>query len=233
MNLLRSILTDTLHLFYPHNCRGCGTDILQQPNLLCLKCINQLPYTSEANHAANHTENIFVGRLPVQAACCEFFFSKDSLIQRLIHQLKYKGDTEIGFYMGELMGKDLLAGGRFSNLDLLMPLPLHPNKERKRGYNQAAIICNGISSVMNVPVSTGNLVRRRFTETQTRKHRVDRWENVDGSFMINNESVLRGKHILLVDDVITTGATLESCGQCIINIPAAKLSIAALAYASK
>jgi ComF family protein len=233
MKWLRSILADTVHLFYPHTCCGCGSDLLNEKSLLCLRCIHELPHTSEALYLGNHTENLFIGRLLIQAACSEFYFSKASIVQQLIHELKYKGNTDIGFYLGEMVGRNLLASGRFSNIDLLLPLPLHPAKERKRGYNQAAIICNGISSVMNIPVSTGNLVRQRFTETQTRKHRDDRWENVDGSFAILNEPALRGKHILLVDDVITTGATLEACGQCILNIAETRLSIAALAYVSK
>lgn len=233
MKILRSFLTDTLHLFYPHHCCGCSSDLLEDKSLLCLKCINDLPYTLEAKYPGNHTEKIFWGRLPIQAACSEFYFSKDSMIQQLIHHLKYKGNTAIGYHLGEIMGKSLLNSNRFSNLDVLLPLPLHSNKEHKRGYNQAAVICNGMSSVMNVPVSTGNLVRQRFTETQTRKHRTGRWENVDGSFAVTNEALLRGKHLLLVDDVITTGATLEACGQCLLKIPGATLSIAALAYASK
>lgn len=233
MSLFRTLVEDTIHLFYPHHCCGCGSNLLDQKSLLCLKCIDQLPHTREAFLPGNHTEMVFAGRIPVQAASCEFYFSKDSVIQQLIHQLKYKGNQEIGFYLGEVIGNNLLQSGRFGGLDLILPLPLHLVKERKRGYNQAAIICNGISSVINVPVQTGNLVRSRFTETQTRKQRIGRWENVEGSFAITNESALRGKHILLVDDVITTGATLESCGQCIMKIPGTKLSIAALAYASK
>ncbi len=232
MKLFRTLFADTLHLFYPHTCRGCGSDLLDEKNLLCLQCICDLPHTLEAIHPGNHTEKIFIGRLPIHAAGSEFYFSKESLIQRLIHQLKYNGNTDIGFYLGEIMGRSILNSSRFGNIDQLIPLPLHPNKERKRGYNQAAIICQGMSEVMNVPVSTGNLVRQRFTETQTRKHRAGRWENVDGSFAIVNERILRGKHILLVDDVITTGATLEACGQCILNVAGTRLSVAALAYAS-
>ena len=230
---VKSILTDTLHLFYPHICKGCGSDLLDESNLLCLHCINDLPHTEEAAHALNHTEKIFSGRLKIEAACSEFYFAKGSLIQHLIHQLKYKNNKEIGFYLGEMMGKTMLESGRFNNIDALIPLPLYPDKERKRGYNQAAIICDGISSVMNIPVEMKNVLRQRFTETQTRKHRTERWENVEGSFVIKNENAAAGKHFLLVDDVITTGATLEACGQAMLKISNAKLSIAALAYASK
>lgn len=230
---VKSILQDTLHLFYPHTCVGCGGDLPGSKDLLCLKCINDLPYTHEAAYPLNHTEKIFAGRLPVAAACSSFYFTKGTLMQHLIHQLKYKGNKEIGFYLGEIMGAALVESNRFNQIDVLVPLPLYPDKERKRGYNQAAVLCNGISSVMNVPVETVNVIRRRFTETQTRKHRTERWENVDGSFVVQNESAAAGKHFLLVDDVVTTGATLESCGQAILKIPGARLSIAALAFASK
>ena len=233
MLLLKNIFSSTLHLFYPHVCTGCGSDLLQQDNLLCLHCINNLPHTNFAQHNNNPVEKIFWGRIPITAAHSEFYFAKESLLQHLIHQLKYKNNTAIGFYMGELLGKSLLNSNRFNNIDYLIPLPLYPHKERKRGYNQAAVICNGISAVMNVPVLNGHVIRQRFTETQTRKHRTERWENVAGSFMVKNPEALKDKNILLVDDVITTGATLEACGSIILQTKGVKLFIAVLAHAAK
>ncbi len=154
-------------------------------------------------------------------------------MQHLIHQLKYKANQDVGVYLGELVGNSLLNSNRFDQIDFLVPLPLFPEKERKRGYNQATVICQGISAVMNVPILTGNVLRKRFTETQTRKHRTERWENVADSFFVKDSLRLEGKHILLVDDVVTTGATLEACGSVIINIPGAKLSLATLSLAMK
>ena len=171
MQTLKNIFSSTLHLFYPHVCTGCGSDLLQQDNLLCLHCINNLPHTNFAQHSNNPVEKIFWGRIPITAAHSEFYFSKEFLIQQLIHQLKYKNNTAIGFYLGELMGKTLSASNRFNNIDYLIPLPLYPDKEHKRGYNQATIICNGMSEVMNIPVLNDNVIRQKFTETQTRKHR--------------------------------------------------------------
>jgi ComF family protein len=135
--------------------------------------------------------------------------------------------------MGAVMGRSLLLSSRFSNIDYLIPLPLYANKEFKRGFNQAEIICNGMSAVMQVPVLTKNVIRQRHTETQTKKHRAERWENVEGSFAIKNPEQLQGKNILLVDDVITTGATLEACAQCISQIPGIQVSLATIATASK
>ncbi|CAN5616227.1 ComF family protein [soil metagenome] len=233
MQLLKNLLADTVHLFYPHICTGCGSDLLPETNLLCLKCITNLPKTNFAQHANNPIEKIFWGRLPLVAAHSEFYFAKESLLQHLIHQLKYKGNQPIGVYLGELMGTSLLNSNRFTMIDYLVPLPLYPDRERKRGYNQAMVICNGMSAVMNVPVLTGNISRKKFTETQTKKHRTERWENVEGSFVINNPEKLEGKNLLLVDDVITTGATLEACGSMLTNINGAKLSVATLSTATK
>lgn len=135
--------------------------------------------------------------------------------------------------MGELMGKSMLNSNRFNNIDALIPLPLYADKERRRGFNQAAVIANGVSAIMNIPIITGNIIRQRPTETQTRKHRTERWENVAGSFAIKNPAALTGKHLLLVDDVVTTGATLEACGNMILRINEVKLSIATIAHAGK
>jgi ComF family protein len=136
-------------------------------------------------------------------------------------------------YLGAMMGSSLLSNNRFTAIDALVPLPLFADKEFKRGYNQAAILCNGMSEVMNVPVIKNNIVRKRFTETQTKKHRTERWQNVEGSFEINSHNEISGKHLLLVDDVVTTGATLEVCGAEILKVEGTQLSIATLAYASK
>jgi ComF family protein len=233
MLLAKNILSDLRHLFYPHICSGCGSDILSEDNLLCAKCFLNLPVTLYAQYKNNPIEKIFWGRIPVTAAHAEFYFAKESLIQHLIHQLKYKGNKEVGIFLGEMMGRTLLNSNRFNNINGLIPLPMFPDKERKRGYNQAAIICNGMSAVMNVPVLNNILIRRRLTETQTKKHRIERWENVEDSFAVKNESLVKGKHLLLIDDVITTGATLEASGNCLLKIPGVQLSIATLTTAVK
>lgn len=231
--VIKNIFTSTLHLLYPHICTGCGSDLVREDNLLCLRCIHNLPHTGFADIANNPVEKFFWGRLPLTAAHSEFYFSKEFLIQQLIHQLKYRGDINIGIYLGELMGKSLAKSNRFNSIDALIPLPLFSEKEHKRGYNQAAVICKGISSVMNIPVLTGAVIRRHATETQTRKHRTERWENVQGSFKVLKEKELNNKHLLLVDDVVTTGATLEACGSVLTEIEKTRLSVATLAWAAK
>ena len=230
---IKNIFSDAMHIFYPHNCTGCGSDLLSKQELLCIKCLHHLPHTQFEKFENNPVEKIFTGRFSIKAGHSEFYFSKTQLIQHLIHQLKYKGNKEIGFYLGALMGKSLLQSPRFADLDYLVPLPLYADKEFKRGYNQAEIICDGISSILQVPVLIKNVVRQKFTETQTRKHRTERWKNVEGSFAVKNSGALNSKNILLVDDVITTGATLEACAQTILQIPGISISVATLAIASK
>lgn len=233
MAVLKKIFNDTVHLFFPHVCIGCGSDLLTRDSHLCARCFVNLPLTGFAKHQNNPIEKNFWGRISLTAAHAHFYFSKGVVIQQMIHQLKYKNNTEIGIYMGELMAKELMESKRFNDIDALIPLPLFPDKERKRGYNQAAIICEGMSKVMNKPVISGNLIRQRFTETQTKKHRVERWENVEGSFVVKVPSAFKNKHLLLVDDVITTGATLEAASIALLKEPTIKISVAALATASK
>ncbi|HMJ47712.1 MAG TPA: phosphoribosyltransferase family protein [Ferruginibacter sp.] len=233
MPLIKRIFADAAHLFYPHICTGCGSDLIGSNNLLCSRCIADLPHTNFEKYADNMVERIFRGRLPLRAAHAEFYFSKGQLIQHLIHEIKYNNNKEMGIYLGEFVGKNLLQCSRFTNLDYIIPLPLYQEKEFRRGYNQAEIICNGLAVSMNVPVMIKNITRKRNTETQTRKHRAQRWENVSGSFNVSDPACLAGKNLLLVDDVITTGATLEACAREMLKIPGVSISIAALAIATK
>jgi len=233
MPFLKKIFSDSLQLFYPHTCTGCGSDLLGKKNLLCMRCIAELPHTNFEKYEDNMVERIFWGRLPVKAAHSEFYFSKGQIIQHLIHELKYNNNKEIGIYLGEYMGKNLLQSSRFTNIDYLIPLPLYADKEFSRGYNQAEIICNGASNSMQVPIMVKNVIRQRNTETQTRKHRAERWENVSGSFKVTNQASLIGKNLLLIDDVITTGATLEACAQVLLKVQGVSISFATLAIATK
>jgi ComF family protein len=223
---------DFTHLFFPHTCVGCGSDLLENDQTVCLHCYSQLPETGFCNHPNNPIEKIFYGRLPVKEAMAAYYFTKNSVLQRLIHTLKYRNNPEVGLQLGKWMGVLLQNSGRFTRLDALIPLPLFPEKEKKRGYNQAAVLCRGIADIINVPVVNDLVIRQRFTETQTKKARNERWLNVEGSFIVTDPLQLAGKHVLLVDDVITTGATIEACGHAINQIETAMLSIAVLAWAS-
>lgn len=233
MNRWAEIKNSFLHLVFPHVCEGCGSDVVDDDDLLCLKCLASLPKTGFQFHSSNIVEKIFWGRLPLQVASAQYYFTKESLMQHLMHQIKYKGNKELAIYLGNLMGHGLEQTNRFSSVDVLVPLPLFPSKEKKRGYNQAALLCYGMSEVIEKPVMENLVTRTKHTETQTRKNRVDRWQNMEGRFQVKMPSKLEHKHILLVDDVVTTGASLEACGREILKAEGVNLSICTLCYASQ
>jgi Predicted amidophosphoribosyltransferases len=228
----KELKTSILHILFPHVCDGCGSDIIDEESSLCMKCIAEMPETNFHLHANNPIEKIFWGRLPIISATAQYYFVKESLMQHLMHQLKYKGNKELGKQLGRLMGYDLQKTSRFKTVNYLVPLPLFPSKEKRRGYNQAAILCEGIAEVMNVEILRDVITRTQFTETQTRKGRIERWQNIEGKFELMRPEKIRDKNILLVDDVITTGATLEACGHELLQA-SPKLSIATLCYASR
>ncbi len=230
MSLLKEWTSDFLHLIFPHNCTGCGSDIVSEEQQLCLRCTEALPSTNFFEQPGNPVEASFYGRIPVRHAAAAYYFTKDSLIQHLIFQLKYRGNKQIGSYLGMMMGREMLAGNRFNDVDLLIPLPLNPKRELKRGYNQATQICQGIQTVLDKPLLEKAVVRKVYTETQTHMGRINRWQNMDGVFAVNAPEMLQGKHILMVDDVVTTGATLEACAMEILKIPQTTISIATIAY---
>jgi ComF family protein len=198
-----------------------------------MSCIDKLPITNFHLHLSNPVEKIFWGRLPLASASSYLYFTKDSLLQHLLHSFKYNGEKDLGFYFGRCMGKTFVQSNRFNDISCLIPLPLHPRKEKKRGYNQATILCEGIADIMQIPVLKDVIVRPTPTQTQTHKNRIRRWENIEGKFLLTRPELIKNKHVLLVDDVVTTGATLESCGLELLEAEQVKLSIATLAYTSR
>jgi ComF family protein len=228
---VKEIRSSFLHLFFPHVCVGCGTDIISEHNEICLHCNQELPVTNFEQYSNNPVEKRFWGRLSLQDAAATLYFSKESLMQRLIHQFKYKRNKDLGLLLGRIMGDTLKRSNRFK-VDALVPLPLFPKKEAKRGYNQSEVLCNGIAEILGLPVLNNVITRPQHTETQTRKGRIERWKNIEGKFFLADPAAIKDKHILLVDDVITTGATLESCGAELLKAENVQLSIACLCYAS-
>jgi ComF family protein len=192
--------------------------------------MRRLPETGFFSTIANPIEKLFYGRSEISCAGAAYYFTKDSLLQHLLIQLKYKSNKESGYFLGRMMGHSLIRSERFAGIDALIPLPLHEKKEQVRGYNQAALICEGISEVWQKPVLMDAVTRLRFTETQTNQNRLSRWQNMEGVFAVTQPAELRNRHLLLVDDVITTGATLEACGSSILAVAGSRLSIAAAAY---
>ncbi len=200
---------------------------------MCTRCNYKLPKTRKFNLPDNEVAKIFWGRVYLTHACSFFFFRKGSRYQKLLHKLKYSGRKDIGRYLGQEFGQELRKVESLKDIACVIPVPLHPKKLRKRGYNQSEWIAIGLSDTMLVPVVTNVLVKTTHTESQTRKGRLERWDNVSEVFSIANKELIKGKHLLLVDDVVTTGATLEACAQTLINEGDCTVSIATLACAGR
>jgi ComF family protein len=200
--------------------------------VFCITCLYEIPLTRYWNDKENPVAQTFWGRVNIENACAYFFFAKGSKYRPLLHKLKYKGQRDIGVELGIQFGQALKKSELYKGIDFVVPVPLHPRKLRIRGYNQAEAIAEGIAKVIGAGLSTNHLIKTEFTETQTRKSRAERVLNVSESFSLNNSKELEGKHLLLVDDVITTGATLETCAAKLLEVEGCKVSVAALAYAS-
>lgn len=229
---IKGIIFDVLRIFYPQRCCACGSTLYRGERVLCINCIMKMPKTNFHRQKGNLVEKAFWGRVPIERATSYFYFVKGSDFQHLLHNLKYHNHPEVGVYMGEQLGHDLATQPDFSHFDAIIPVPLHPSKLRKRGYNQSEMIARGLSRALKVPIDKKTLYRKVYTETQTRKSRIERWENVSNVFEADPMKILNGKHVLLVDDVLTTGATIEGCANALRkHNPTIKISVATLAFA--
>lgn len=189
-----------------------------------------MPVTCFEFFPLNPIEKIFWGRVEVEAASAHLYFTAGSSVQRSLHLLKYKGKKEIGNYFGKCMSAALIQSCRFSECEMIIPLPLYAEREKKRGYNQATQIAIGLSLQLKIPVVEDVIIRVKKTATQTHKSRIQRWKNMESTFEIREPLRIIGKHVLLVDDVVTTGATLEACARVLQNVPGVRISIACLAH---
>lgn len=232
LTLQNTWLADLVNLVYPDVCTACGKRLNAQENLLCLQCEHDLPQTNYHLETDNPLAKKFWGRVNLENVAALYFFNKGSRTQRLIHQLKYKNNTKIGARLGRIYGEILKNVPAFQSIDVILPIPLHPEKQKRRGYNQSDPICEGLSEGMGIPWHSDWVIRKVFTESQTRKARFQRWENVESIFGLSQPNLLRHKHILLVDDVITTGSTMEACANRLLQVHDTKVSAVSLACAS-
>ncbi len=219
-------------LFFPPICVSCGNHLFKSEVEICAVCMRRLPRTYfEKCPYDNAMSAILWGRCHIEHAYALFFYKKGERVQQLLHEVKYRGNTKLGHQLGVQLGKTIKSY-KNAHYDYIIPIPLHPKKEKLRGYNQAAIIADGIEESTQTPVNTMAVKRNIHTSSQTRKGRYERWQNVKDIFLIVQPEELRNKHILLVDDVITTGSTLEACINQIKTIEGTKVSIATIACAS-
>ncbi len=220
-----------MHLFFPECCVGCGAGLTEAETVLCLGCQLLLPETGYHAHTLNETGQRLAGRIPFVFATSFAYFVPDGLLQQLLHGLKYRNRKDIGRFLGTRFGHALQEAGVCVGVDYIVAVPLHPEKERIRGYNQSIIIAEAMGAVLGVPVLDGVLVRTRHTESQTQKTRAERAANMEAAFAVRHSQSLAGKHVLLVDDVLTTGATLEACAQALLGVPGLSISIGTIALA--
>lgn len=231
MIAIKRLAEDTINLLFPLLCNACGTHLHYGEKEICSHCLYDLPYTDFHIYPDNPVAKQFWSRMPCNAAMAMLYFKKGNKVQQLIHSLKYKGKTETGKLLGHILAEKLRLNTAYSDISAIVPVPLHARKEKQRGYNQSLFIAQGIAEVFDVPVKNANLLRQKATSSQTKKSRYTRYENMDSVFEVKHPEELENGHILLVDDVITTGSTLEACGQALLNIGVEKISIATLAFA--
>ncbi|QKG54050.1 ComF family protein [Hymenobacter sp. BRD67] len=231
--ILSPLLADLAALFFPRPCLACHELLVAGETHLCTSCRAELPYTDyhllppDQNPLARR----FWGKLPVQHTLSYLVFLKNGRVQELLHQLKYRGQQQVGSALGQLYGAELAAAGLGPEFDLVVPVPLHRRKLARRGYNQAEAFATGLAAALPCPCAAHVLLRTEHTASQTRKGRAARWQNVATVFEVAEPERIVGCHILLVDDVLTTGATLEACATVLLTAGAQAVSIATIACA--
>lgn len=231
MTAFNGFFGDLLALFFPELCAACGRNLFKNEEVICTNCVYHLPVTNFHSDPENKLARQLWGRFPFIQAASFVYFQKGNRVQNIMHQLKYNNRPEAGFRMGELYAYELNRSSQWIKPDLIIPVPLHPSRLKKRRYNQSEYIAEGMASILNIPMVLNNLIRIENTETQTRKSRFARYENLQAAFFIAKSEDLLDKHILLVDDVMTTGATLEACSLELLKIEGLRISIATVAFA--
>jgi ComF family protein len=220
-----------INLFFPKVCSGCSSFLLSNENVICTVCRHDIPLTNHHLNPENDAFKKFYGRIPVVHASGLFYFHKKGIVQELIHNLKYKGHEEIGTILGEWYSEDLKNIELLQSVDEIIPVPLHRKKLKERGYNQVTAFGTALSSSLNIDYNDSLLIRNVYSKTQSKKNLLGRTEGIETIFDVSFTGKDHNKHFLLIDDVITTGATLEACSRALLKIPGAKISIVCMAMA--
>ena len=226
-------LKDIFYVFYPNLCINCETTLLQNEKFLCTFCKNDLPIIDDNEHIHVTLMSTFYGRIPVEKVRSFLYYQKDGITQKLIHQLKYKNQPEIGVFIGEWFGSNLVDMNVFEDIDYIVPVPLHPKKQRKRGYNQVTLFGETLSKILDVEYKPNVLIMYSKTKTQTLKQRFELFSYSNTKFKLANTTIFENKHVLLIDDVITTGATIEACANELLKTKNITISVATMAYTQK
>lgn len=227
---VKSWTGDFFSLLYPNLCASCNATLYKGEREVCNRCRSYLPYTRFHNEKDNPVAQLFWGRVQVENATAYFIFRKGSRFQKILHKIKYQNKQSLGIELGKWFAQELTET-EFNTVDVIVPVPLHPRKLNKRGYNQSELIATGIAGILGKKLDNSLLKRVVENPTQTRKSRYERWTNVEGIFELSDPLSAANKHVLIVDDVVTTGSTLEACAAAILKAPGSKVSIAVLAMA--
>lgn len=218
--------------FSPKCCLACGSRLEFFESIICLKCKLDIPKTGFLAQIENPVSELFWGRVYLQQAASVFYFQKKSRLQSMLHALKYRSKPEMGHLLGEMVAEEMQQNLNWRHFDAIVPVPLHPDKQRIRGYNQAEEIAKGIQKKLSISISTDLVYRKKFTESQTRKTKIERWQNMQSVFGLNEKAnQFENKHLLIIDDVLTTGATIEATANVLSQIKDVKLSVLTVAFA--
>ncbi len=228
----KDVLVDFVSLLYPRYCFACKEGLVKGEETICSRCMLELPRTHYHLDPENALFRRLNGRIPLRFGFAFFLFRKGGNVQHLLHALKYNNHPEVGETIGEVYGQELQQANYDQKFNVIVPVPLHASRKRKRGYNQSEEFAKGLSKSLNIPFSDA-LLRSTKTETQTRKTKLKRWQNVSEVFRVKDLDQIRNQNILLVDDVITTGATIEACAQALLTEGCSSISIASIAYAEE
>jgi ComF family protein len=228
---ISEIINHFISLFYPNICAVCSQNLVSGEEIICLSCLQKIPRTGLHREKDNFIEQRFWGKADLERATAFYYFNKKSEFQKILHKLKYHDGKEIGVFLGKYAAAEISENQDFREFDYIIPVPLHPNKLRKRGYNQSFCIAQGLAEVLGVKIDTENLIRVIENPTQTKKSVYERWTNTKGIFAVKDAQLFENKRLLLVDDVLTTGSTLIACAEAIHEVCNAKISIFTLAVA--
>lgn len=230
---MMGLLNDVWEFFFPRYCVICGKRLLLGEEHFCLECLCALPRIRFNNLEDNEIARLLWGKMPIVRASAFLYYSKGGDVRELLFQLKYYGNQQIGYFLGRCMAKELLPTGFFEGVEGIVPVPLHSKKQKSRGYNQSEILAEGIATVVEIPVLKDVLRRKQYTDTQTHKSNYERWNNVMDVFECTSIERLPYRHVLLVDDVLTTGATLVACADALKGTSELRISVLTLAWAAE
>lgn len=222
-------LQHLFNLFYPDTCVCCDQYLLDQEKIICIECRLDLPFIETGNSTYNPLLETLKGKVFVEEGTSFLYYHPEGKVKKLIHQLKYKNNQKVGIFLGEWLGQKLLETKAYNSIDYIIPVPLHKDKLRLRGYNQLTKFGETLSSILNIEYLEGVLIRNTMAKTQTLKKRLDRFKSLVNNFSIINADLLKNKHVLLIDDVVTTGATLEACCNELLKVEGMKISIVTIA----